>query len=71
MRTVPTKGEKVDRKRVLLWLLLQFVLGVVFFVPEFYWGKSQGRPSTETLAFYLVSFLVISIWCIGLRDEED
>ena len=58
-------------KRVLMWFLFQLIVGVVFFVPVLRLDAREGRPVSETVAFYLIEWVVTAAWFLGDAFGDD
>jgi hypothetical protein len=59
IRRIPIK------KRVLISLLFQLIVGAVFFVPELRLEARERRPFSETVAFYIIEWVVTAAWFLG------
>jgi hypothetical protein len=59
------------KKRVLMWFLFQLIVGVVFLVPVLRLDGREGRPVSETVAFYLIEWVVTAAWFLGDAFGDD
>jgi hypothetical protein len=62
---VQLKPEKISRRKLLIALLVQLVIGLIFFVPEMRAEALSGVPFSEALVFYVIGWLITLVFFLG------
>jgi hypothetical protein len=65
-----SNNRRVTKKRVLIFLLFQLIVGVVFFIPARRLDAMADRPFLETVVFYLIEWIITTVWFLGDLFED-
>jgi len=65
-----SNNKRVTKKRVLIFLLFQVIVGVVLFLPARRLDATAGRPFSETVVFYLIDWIITTVWFLGDAFED-
>jgi hypothetical protein len=65
-----SNNKPVTKKRVLIFLLFQLIVGVVLFIPSRRLDAMADRPFSETVVFYLIDWIITTVWFLGDAFED-